>query len=234
MAVSQNTFESIGAEFVTPQYKLTDKFKSVKAFLFDWDGVFNRGEKVAGGSSTFNEVDSMGTNLLRFSHFLQYNSLPVTGIMSGEKNESAFFFAKREHFNGSYFKVANKIVGFEHFCKEHNLKPQEVCYFFDDVLDLPVAKVCGVRVFIPRTASTQFTKYVKQNHMADYITASQSGDFAVREACEMLMTLSGQFERAITLRTNYDDLYKRYIEARNGIPTAFHSLSNNEIIRVEL
>ena len=224
----------MGAEFVLPQYKMVDKLQTIKAFVFDWDGVFNTGEKIGGGSSSFNEIDSMGTNLLRFSYYLQHQKLPAAAIISGEKNESAFYFSKREHFNSSYFKIPNKAIGLEHFCAEQNIKPLEVCYFFDDVLDLPIAKVAGLRIFIPRKATAQFTKYVKQNHLADYITGCTSDQYAIREACEMLMMLNGMFDRALTLRMNYDDIYKRYIEARNGTPTHFYSLSNDQISKADL
>ncbi len=234
MSTPQNIFEGLGAEFVLPQYKMSEKLQTIKAFVFDWDGVFNKGEKKADGSSSFNEIDSMGTNLLRFSFYLQHTKLPLTAIISGEKNESAFYFSKREHFNSSYFKIPNKILGLEHFCEQNNIKPHEVCYFFDDVLDLPVARVAGLRIFIPRKASSQFTNYVKQNHLADYLTGNTSADFAVREACEMLMTLNGMFDKAITLRMNYDDIYKQYIEARNSTATNFYSLSNEQISKIEL
>ena len=234
MSNPQNIFEGLGAEFVLPQYKMAEKLQTIKAFVFDWDGVFNTGVKDANGSSTFNEIDSMGTNLLRFSYYLKHTKLPLAAILSGEKNEAAFHFSKREHFHASYFKVANKVTAIEHLCAQNNLKPNEVCYFFDDVLDLPVARVAGLRIFIPRKASSQFTRFVKQNHLADYITGSTSAEFAVREACEMLMTLSGLFDKAITHRMNYDLVYKQYIDARNGIPTQFHTLSNEQISTVDL
>jgi 3-deoxy-D-manno-octulosonate 8-phosphate phosphatase (KDO 8-P phosphatase) len=234
MSLQQNMFESLGAEFLLPQYKLAEKLQTIKAFVFDWDGVFNNGEKNGNGSSTFNEIDSMGTNLLRFSHYLKHKKLPLTAIISGEKNETAFYFSKREHFDSSYFKVTDKILGIGHFCEQNNIKPNEVCYFFDDVLDLPVARVAGVRIFIPRKASTQLTKFVKQNHMADYLTANLSTEFAVREACEMIMTLNGLFDITVTNRMNYDDSYKQYIEIRNNTPTAFYTLSNQQISKAEL
>jgi len=234
MSTPQNIFESLGAEFLLPQYKISEKIQPVKAFVFDWDGVFNTGEKSTNGSSSFNEVDSMGTNLLRFSYYLKSNSLPKTAIISGENNETALFFSKREHFDASYYKVPNKIIALDHFCAKHNLKPAEVCYFFDDVLDLPIARVAGLRIFIPRKASPQLTRYVKQNHLADYLTGSSSGEYAVREACEMLMTTNGLYDRAVTLRMNYSEEYKQYIEARNGITTDFYTLSNQQVTKSEL
>ena len=97
-------YESIGGNFIINEALMQEKLKSIKAFVFDWDGVFNNGEKSGGGSSNFNEVDSMGTNLLRYSFFLKNNQLPTTAIISGEKNESAFWFCNRERFNYSFFK----------------------------------------------------------------------------------------------------------------------------------
>lgn len=234
MAIQQGIYENLGAEFLVPQFKLSEKLQNIKAFVFDWDGVFNTGEKRADGSSTFNEIDSMGTNLLRYSFFLQHKKLPATAIISGEKNETAFYFSRREHFYSSYFKIPDKIVGINHFCGQNNIKPHEVCYFFDDVLDLPVARVAGLRILIPRKASTQFTNYVKQNHLADYITGNTSAHFALREACEMIMTTNGLFDRVITSRMNYDENYRQYIEARNNTETIFYTLSNLQINKVEL
>ena len=108
MNITEKIYQDMGAEFVSSADEIAQKFSAIKAFVFDWDGVFNNGEKNGGGSSSFNEIDSMGTNLLRFSHYLKNKQLPHTAIISGEKNESAFFFAKREHFGASYFKIANK------------------------------------------------------------------------------------------------------------------------------
>src|ERR1700758_1861343 len=117
MSSQKSIFENLGAEFLLPQYKIAEKLQNIKAFVFDWDGVFNNGQKNENGSSSFNEIDSMGTNLLRFSFFLLNKKLPLTAIISGEKNESAFYFSKREHFNCSYFKIADKTFGINHLCE---------------------------------------------------------------------------------------------------------------------
>jgi len=223
----------MGAEFVTPADEIVQKFSAIKAFVFDWDGVFNSGEKSGGGSSTFNEIDSMGTNLLRFSYYLKHKQLPHTALISGEKNESALFFAQREHFSASYFKIANKKWALDHLCSIYNLKPHEICYFFDDVLDLSIAKEAGLRILISRKATTLFTNYAKQHKLVDYITANPSGNFAVREACEMLMGITNMFDDVITRRINYDEVYQQYIMARNLPPTHFYTY-NNRIINADI
>lgn len=230
----QSVFEEMGAEFLMQPAKISERMETIKAFIFDWDGVFNNGIKEASGGSTFSEIDSMGTNLLRFSWFLVNKKMPLSAVISGERNETAFFFCRREHFHTSYHKVADKRIALQHFCETHQIKPHEVCYFFDDVLDLGIASVAGLRVLIPRKASTLFTGFVKQNQLADYITGNTSGNHAIREACEMLMASAGMFEKTIGLRMNYDEAYKEYVALRNAVPTNFYTLSNGIITASEL
>ena len=227
-------YEDMGAEYTTPISDITERLKNIKAFVFDWDGVFNNGEKNGGGSSSFNEIDSMGTNLLRFSYYLNNKQLPHTALISGEKNESAFFFAQREHFSASYFKIAHKKWALDHFCSIYTIQPNQICYFFDDVLDLSIAKEAGLRILISRKASTLFTNYVRQNNLADYTTANQSGNFAVREACEMLMGINDTFNDTITRRMNYDDIYQQYIMVRNLVPTHLYTYNNQQIINADI
>lgn len=225
-------YKTIGGEFLTAPEELAGKLKNVKAFLFDWDGVFNAGEK-NGGSSSFNEIDSMITNMLRFSYFIQNKSLPKTAIMSGEKNETSFFFAAREHFDGCYFKIKHKTDALTHFCAIYNLKPEEVCFVFDDILDLTIAKVAGVRVCISRKAGLLFNEYIKKNKLADYMTGTYSGEFALREACEMLLGISGMFDECIDRRVTYDDIYQQYLMARENTPTHFYTF-NRQIVNADI
>ena len=128
-------FSGIGGQFISPEASLIEKLKHVKAFVFDWDGVFTNASKDANSQSQFNEADSMGVNLLRFSYFLNYNQLPITAIISGENNKAAFLFCTREKLHASYSKCANKLIASNHLCETFNLKPHEICFVFDDVLD---------------------------------------------------------------------------------------------------
>jgi len=222
-------YNSIGGEFLTDLSIIKDKLSKIKVFIFDWDGVFNNAVKNENGSSNFNEADSMGTNLLRFSHYLNKNEVPLTAIISGEKNAQSFFFTKREHFNSCYFKISNKIEALNHFCAEHNIKPEEVCYFFDDVLDLSIAQVCGLRMMMNRDAGVLFKQFVKENKLADYITANDGGHYGVREACELLMGIRGNFDECIKMRTDYTETYKTYLAKRNEPETNYYTSIDGQI-----
>lgn len=225
----ENLYTEIGGEFLTDSSNIQEKLSKIKAFIFDWDGVFNNAVKNENGSSNFNEADSMGTNLLRFSYYLSKNETPSTAIISGEKNTQSFFFTKREHFNSCYFKISNKIEALNHFCAEQNIKPEEVCYFFDDVLDLSIAQVCGLRMMINRSAGVLFKQYVRENNLADYITANDGGHYGVREACELLMGIRGNFNESIKMRTDYTETYKTYLLLRNKPEVKYFTSINGAI-----
>ena len=222
-------FKQINGQFITEQRLIASKLSNIKAFIFDWDGVFNSGEKQANGGSSFSEVDSMGTNLLRYSYFLKNNRLPICGIISGEKNESAFYFSSREGFDFSFFKIAHKHDALNFICKDKNIKLEEVAYFFDDVLDLSIAKMCGLKILIHRKSNPLFTDYCIKNNLVDYITGSESGRFAIREASELLIGLANNYDSVIVNRTEYTDSYETYIQGRKLIQTKFYTLKDNSI-----
>ena len=213
------TFENNGAKLLMTPNEFHSKLQSIKAFVFDWDGVFTDGGKDYELQSTFNEVDSMGTNLLRFCFFLKHGQIPFTSIISGETNKSAITFVNRECFHAHYFKVSNKTEAANHLCKTYNISIGEIAFVFDDVLDLSIAQNCGLRIFIPRTANPLFNAYVIKNKLADYITASESGQYAVREACELLMGTYGLFDEAIKQRVQFSDKYNEYLKLRRATST---------------
>lgn len=229
----EKIFTQQGGTFCIPIAELREKLKHVRAIIFDWDGVFNDGIKNEHGSSSFSEVDAMGTNLLRFSHYIAKKKMPIVSVMSGEKNILSFQYGKREHVHAVYFRVKNKRQAFDHFIQEYQLKPQEVAFVFDDVLDLSLAEVCGIRIMVDQRANPLFKNYVIKNELADYTTAQPGGRFAVREACELLIGLQGNFENTIQHRLRFSPDYEAYYNERQQIPTPFYTWKENFIEKVE-
>lgn len=207
-------------KFLISPSELQQRFSKIKAYIFDWDGVFNNGIKSEQTGSPFSEVDAMGTNMLRFAHFLTFQTIPFSFIISGERNPTAVQLAKRENFHALYSGFKNKMDALNHLCKKNQITPKEVAFIFDDVLDLSVAAVCGIRIMIHREANPWLNAYVKQHHLADYLTAHEGGNYAVREATELLANLSGKLNQAFTARIKYAESYKAYISERNQIKTA--------------
>lgn len=225
----QALFESTGGLFVVPPEVLAGKLAHVKALVFDWDGVFNDGAKNETGSSTFSEVDSMGTNLLRFGLWRHQGRMPASAIITGVHNGRALELVGREHFHAGYVQAKHKVAVLEHFLNEHRLQPHEVAFFFDDALDLSVAAVAGVRILVKRAANPLFTKYVLENTLADYVTGHQSGQFAVREGCELLLGLLGRYDEVMAERLRYFPVYDAYYAARQAIVPQLWRIENQVI-----
>ena len=57
--------------------------------------------------------------------------------------------------------------------------------------------------------------------LADYVTAASSGQYAVREMCELFMGLVGQYSNVVRDRVEFAPEYQTYLAARKQVFTAF-------------
>ena len=222
--------EYFKGEFITDASIIQQKLKKVKAFIFDWDGVFNDGRKDINGNSSFSEVDSMGVNMMRFSYYLLNHQLPIAIILTGENNKLAISFAQRESFHAAFYKTPDKKKGLDFLCEQYNITPGEVLFVFDDVLDLAVAKLAGARFMIGRSDNTLLRKFAIDNNLVDYITINNGRDHAVREVSELVMILQNNFNETIENRMHFSNAYKTYLQLRNAISPQFFITKNSQII----
>jgi len=88
-------------------------------------------------------------------------------------------------------------------------------YVFDDVLDLVIADQCGLRMMINRYASPLFYNHVKTKQLADYISFNEGGENAIREVCELLIGLNGNYTHVMEKRMAFEGDYKTYLDQRN-------------------
>ena len=212
----QKLFEKQGGEFISSPSFILEKLKNIKAYIFDWDGVFNSGTKGESKSSNYSEIDAMGTNMLRLGYWLANDKeLPVVSIITGENNKMAIYLAEREHFNHIYFNFKNKAIAFEHLLTTFNLKPEEVAFCFDDILDFPITKKCGLKFMVGRKGSPLFNNYVIEKGYVDYITGQPGGNFAIREITELILGLLGQYNNALDERSAFGQNYTDYLQQRN-------------------
>lgn len=209
-------FIDLGTRLIADREEFLAKCADIKAVLFDWDGVFNNGFKDPEGGSPFSEVDSMGVNLLRFALWLKNGErLPAAGIITGQHNAYAERFAQRERVHACHMGYTHKPEAFEAFLAAHQLRAEEVAFFFDDVLDLPVAARCGLRILIGRKASPWFTEAAMGK--VDVITACDGGHHGLREACELLIVASGRADEVLDHRVRFSEVYQRYLAQRQAV-----------------
>ncbi|MBK9149025.1 MAG: phosphatase [Flavobacteriales bacterium] len=197
--------------------ELLRRLARTKAVLFDWDGVFNDGFKDADGGSPFSEVGSMGVNLLRFALWLRNSSLPKAAVITGQHNPYAERFAQRERLHGVYMGFTNKPEAFDAFLAKHGLQADEVAFFFDDVLDLPVAARCGLRVMIGSSVTAWLVEQAIARGEVDLVTANNGGANGLREATDAVIALLGNGADVIAHRTAYSETYQRYLSERQAV-----------------
>jgi len=217
-------------EFLLPAAAIAERLHHIKAFIFDWDGVFNGGEKDANGSSLFNEVDSMGTNLLRFNHYQRNKEQAIVAIISGENNQAAIRLAQREHFQAVYGGIKHKAIALEHLCNTYGLVDHEVAFFFDDVLDFSIASRCGLRVMVNRSCNPLLIQWAKEKKYVDYLTAADGRNYAVRESVDLLCGLSGIYEHTIGERAQFSENYQAYLSQRNAAIPQLFTLQDQQIV----
>ncbi|MGD0582645.1 MAG: hypothetical protein ABR974_06830 [Bacteroidales bacterium] len=215
----EKTFINIGGTFLTPSDQIGKSLSSVRALIFDWDGVFNNGMKSGETGSPFSEIDSMGINLLRFSLWLRTGKMPLCFIITGMNNQTAAGFAKREHFDGIVMNLKRKKLAFDLICDSYSIAPEEVAFIFDDVIDIETARACGLSFYINRRSNPLLGDYIRKNKVCDYISASSGENHALREICELMMGLNGNFEKVIELRISFVPEYENYLKERENIIT---------------
>lgn len=226
----EKTFTALGGEFRTPYEKIQAKLATIKAWIFDWDGVFNDGIKDEQTGSVFAEPDAAGSNYLRFGHWLTHErAMPFSVILTGANNPASFRFAQREHFNAVYLKVLNKMEALLHIEEEYDILPHEIAFVFDDVLDLGVASEVGLRFLVNRKSSPLFANFVKTRNLCDYITANSGGSQGVREICELVLGMSGVFDKVLEERLSFSSTYIDFLKERNAIVPTFYTSENGEI-----
>ena len=187
--------------------------------MFDWDGVFNDGRKGGGTASGFSEADSMGTNMLRYGLWRKLGRLPYTAIITGETNDGAHEFARREHLAAIYSGILRKQDVIAHLCKTNGLQPAQVACIFDDINDLAMAEICGLRLMVRRDSNPMFTDLVRRGGLCDYVTGASAGSYAVREISELLLGLMDSYADVVKSRSRWDEQYEKFFKARQAAVT---------------
>lgn len=227
-------FIANGGEFILSSSAIAEKLNNIKAFILDWDGVFNDGQKANNEGSPFNEVDSMGLNMLRFSYYLKHGFIPAIFIVTGENNLPAIKLSKREHFNAVYIKMKNKTEALTHINANFNIQNEGIGFVYDDILDLGLAEAVSLRFFVKRDANLLLNNYVTKNKLAEYYTANSGRDYAVREISELGIGLLGNYNEVIRQRVEFSSAYQEYLSARNNIKTQYFTLEGDQIAQYPL
>jgi len=179
--------------------------KKIKLFLFDVDGVMTDGkiwifpapagvtesslEKgAAPGVSTqslieakgFHAHDGMGITLLQRAGI-------KTGLITKRRSETVALRARDLRVDYVYQGIQDKRGAFEEILEKEKLSAAEAVYVGDDVIDLPVMRVCGLAIAV-RNARPE----VKE--AAHYVTLHGGGEGGLRDAVEYVLKAQGRWK----------------------------------------
>ncbi len=163
------------------------KAKNIKLLICDVDGVMTDGSLFFGDNGleykAFHSRDGLGIIML------QRSGIPLA-IITARTSEVVTHRMKNLNIDLVFQGQLDKVKAFEQLCEQVKLKPEQVAYIGDDLVDLPVMKRVGLAIAVADA-------HERVIHFADWTTAHKGGHGAVRDACELLMeaqsTLEEQF-----------------------------------------
>lgn len=176
-----------------------ERARKIKLLIFDVDGVMTDGSiwfvpGPNGGpmveSKGFNAHDGAGFSLAKLGGL-------KTGIITRRNSETVAQRARDLKIEYVYQGSQDKLTALAEILEKEGFRAEEVCYVGDDVIDLPVMRVCGLAVAV-RNAR----EIVKDE--ADFITDHQGGDGAVRDVIEYVLKAQDKL----------DDCIDRYIASK--------------------
>jgi len=157
----------------------------IKAFAFDIDGV-----ATDGGVFCFSDGDLLRTYDAKDGFAIRMavmHGYPVA-VITGGSSES---IRKRMVTSGVpaqdvFLHCRDKREQFAQFCERHNLQPEDVMYFGDDIPDKDVMIACGCGV-----CPSDAVEEIKE--IADWISSRPGGKGCLRECIEATLRAQGKW-----------------------------------------
>ena len=87
-------------------------------------------------------------------------------------------------------RIRDKAQALEEILETERLRPEQVCYMGDDLVDLPVLRRVGFPVAVADAVP-------EVKFMAHLVTRNPGGRGAVREVCEKILKIQGKWEKGM-------------------------------------
>jgi 3-deoxy-D-manno-octulosonate 8-phosphate phosphatase (KDO 8-P phosphatase) len=131
----------------------------------------------------FNAHDGAGFSLARLGGL-------KTGIITKRISETVALRARDLRIEHVYQGQQDKAAAFYEILAKEGLAPEQVCYVGDDVIDLPVMRLCGLAIAVKNSRP----EVLREAH---YVTPHEGGHGAVRDAIEYVLRAQGSLQRVI-------------------------------------
>jgi 3-deoxy-D-manno-octulosonate 8-phosphate phosphatase (KDO 8-P phosphatase) len=170
---------------MTPE--LTQRARQVRLALFDVDGVMTDGTLFVSGDGEsfkpFNILDGLGLKLLKSSGV-------ATGILTGRSSAAVSARAGELDIDHLVQGANDKLRAYIDLRQRLGLDDEHICYMGDDLPDLPVLRCCGLALSPPGAVDA-----VRRE--VHFVTHTEGGKGAVREACELIMQAQGTWQTQV-------------------------------------
>ena len=198
--------------------------RRIKLILFDVDGVLTDGgiwifPAAAPGAMTADHIALMESkggyafssqSMVEAKGFNAHDGTGISlarlggmkcGIITKRISETVALRARDLRLEYIYMGQAYKMQAVRAIMKKEKIGLDKICYVGDDVIDLPVMRVCGLAIAVANAREN-----VKAE--AHYVTPHGGGHGAARDAIEFILGAKGILEKVI----------QQYIDERNPLP----------------
>jgi 3-deoxy-D-manno-octulosonate 8-phosphate phosphatase (KDO 8-P phosphatase) len=165
--------------------------KQIRLLLLDVDGVLTDGSLIYSSDGVeakcFNTQDGLGLRLLQ-------DSGVAVGIITARTSPMVERRAQELRIAHLFQGHQDKLTAFESILKQTGLRPPQIAYMGDDLMDLPILNRVGLSA-APANGVIEICQRV-------HYTTERSGGFgAVREMCDLILEAQGNLER---MRAQFD------------------------------
>jgi 3-deoxy-D-manno-octulosonate 8-phosphate phosphatase (KDO 8-P phosphatase) len=186
-------------------FSAADRARRIRLVLFDVDGVLTDGKIWSLPASSpdkifepkgFHAHDGIGISLARIGGL-------HTGVVTKRTSETVAQRARALRMEYVYMGQDYKIRAVSEIMQRGSFTLEQIAYVGDDVIDLPVMRVCGLAI-----ATANAREQVKA--AAHYVTPHRGGDGAGRDAIDFILQAHGILDQCI----------EEYIDEHHAPPAA--------------
>ncbi|MDD5155359.1 MAG: HAD-IIIA family hydrolase [Candidatus Omnitrophica bacterium] len=167
---------------------ISQKAKKIKLLMLDVDGVLTDGRIIydsKGRDLKFFDVhDGMGVYLLKKAGIL-------TLLITAKGSKAIKPRARDMHVEAVFENVSPKTSILAKIMDRYKVKPEQICFVGDDLVDLGLMKKVGFAIAV-------FNACPEIKQAASYVTLRYGGRGAVREVAESILKSQGRWQEVIS------------------------------------
>lgn len=159
-----------------------ERLKDIKAFVFDVDGVFSDLITLDAQGELLRSMNVKDGYALKFAAESGF----TIGIITG--GDSVSVKTRFERLGVSFIRLAShsKINDYNDFCKEYDIRPEQILYMGDDIPDYKPMQVSGL-------ASCPADACEEIQEISHYISDKKGSSGCVRDVIEQVMRAQGKW-----------------------------------------